>query len=42
MHNFENPPREAEDAGTANALQELAEKCAYDAPTRLLEDACRR
>jgi two-component system sensor histidine kinase/response regulator len=34
--------REAEDAGSANALQELADKYEYDALTRLLEKAWRR
>ena len=33
--------REAEDAGSANALQELADKYEYDALTRLLEEARR-
>jgi DNA-binding response OmpR family regulator len=34
--------RQAEDAGSANALQELADKYEYDALTRLLEEAWRR
>ncbi|MGD1095255.1 MAG: response regulator [Bryobacteraceae bacterium] len=34
--------RETEDAGSAQALQELADKYEYDALTRLLEEACRR
>ncbi len=34
--------RAAKDAGSANALQELADKYEYDALTRLLEEACRR
>jgi CheY-like chemotaxis protein len=34
--------RAAEDAGSANALQELADKYEYDVLTRLLEEACRR
>jgi PAS domain S-box-containing protein len=34
--------RETEDAVAAQALQELADRYAYDVLTRLLEDACRR
>jgi PAS domain S-box-containing protein len=34
--------RETEDAGSAHALQELADKYDYDALTRLLEEACCR
>jgi signal transduction histidine kinase/DNA-binding NarL/FixJ family response regulator len=34
--------RETADAGSAQALQELADKYEYDALTRLLEGACRR
>jgi DNA-binding response OmpR family regulator len=34
--------RETEDAGSADALQELANKYQYDALTRLLEEACLR
>jgi CheY-like chemotaxis protein len=34
--------RETEDAGSAHALQELADNYEYDALTRLLEQACRR
>jgi len=34
--------RETEDAGSAQALKELADKYEYDALTRLLEEACRR
>ena len=33
--------RAAEDAGSANALQELADNYEYDALTRLLKAACR-
>jgi len=33
---------ETGDAGSANALQQLADKYEYDTLTRLLEDACRR
>jgi PAS domain S-box-containing protein len=33
--------RETEDAGSAHALQELADNYEYDALTRLLEEACR-
>jgi PAS domain S-box-containing protein len=34
--------RETADAGSANALQELADKYEYDALAQLLEEACRR
>jgi PAS domain S-box-containing protein len=34
--------RDTEDAGSAHALQELADKYEYDALTHLLEEACRR
>jgi len=34
--------REMGDAGSAHALQALADKYEYDALTRLLEEACRR
>jgi CheY-like chemotaxis protein len=34
--------RESENAGPANALQELADKYDYDALMRLLEEACTR
>jgi len=34
--------RETADAGSANALQELADKYEYDALSQLLEEACRR
>jgi hypothetical protein len=33
---------ETGDAGSAHALQELADNYEYDALTRLLEEACRR
>jgi hypothetical protein len=33
--------RETEDAGSAQALQALADKYEYDVLTRLLEEACR-
>jgi len=34
--------RDTEGAGSADALQELADKYEYDTLTRLLEEACRR
>jgi DNA-binding response OmpR family regulator len=34
--------RETEDVGSAEALQELADRYQYDALTQLLEQACRR
>jgi hypothetical protein len=34
--------RDSEAAGSADALQDLADRYEYDALTRLLEEACRQ